>query len=638
MAHRILGIDFGTRTVKCAVVERSLRSSALVDFQTETVLPPFDDDAREAALERLLSRVRKGDDLVEAGLPAATCMHRVLTFPFGDSKSLKESVGFEFESHIPVDLEDVVVDFVVAGQNRDGDYEVLTVAAPKTEIERNLETLKKAGAEPRAMTLVPLACASMLAQLPQYAEGSTLLLDIGAGGTEAVVAQAGQAQYIRSLSVGSDDVRNRFVDRFNVDGVEGDLLVSHSVLLPEGVAARNPDEQALDEATRGAILPWLREVRQTLAFAARGARGRPDRMVLTGGMCRMRGLVEYVEAALGLPVTTLDLSGLEMNQLTSEDVGDYGAAAVALAMQGTDARTEQHMDFRQGELAFEGDYQFVRERLPAFAAFVVVALCLLGVRTTINYRALVSEKERQVSQLKKLSRDLTGKRIGTFSKLDTELARNLKIDLAGYYPDITAIRTFRDVAKIVAVVTEPPDFKPGGPANARPPTGVRIAQVAPPTMHGVPPLGGVPVRARMPARGGGGAPGFAPPGAAPGTDTGDGSSGKKKAEFFGHKIELLSMTVGRSKASMRGDCDTQDALLALQQHIGKHPCFHKIKSSSDRITFQRHKGWFRFNVGFEVRCPSSSDDDKAKKKGGKGSKAKGSKGKKSGAKAKKDKS
>ncbi len=609
MAHRILGIDLGTRMVKCAVVERSLRTAALVDFQQEAVHAPYDAVSRKAAMERLLSRVSKGDDLVEAGLPASACMHRTLQFPFNDEKSLREAAGFELESHIPVPLEDVVVDFVVAGEGRDGEYDVLTVAAPTSEVAEALETYKAAGVEPRTLSLVPLACASMLAQLPQCAEGKTLLLDIGAQGTEVLLAEGGNALALRSLSMGSDDVRSRFTEQFDVDSAETDLLVSHSVLLPPEVAPRTSDERLLNEATQSAVMPWLREVRQTLAFVARGGRGRPDRIMLTGGMSRMRGLVEYVERALNLPVSTLDLSTLPINQLSGDvaDVGDFGAAAVALALQGTDARGDQRMDFRQGEFAFEGDYQFVRERLPAIAAFMVVALCLLGVRTTIDYRALVLEKERQVSQLKKLSKELTGKRITSFSKLQAELQRPVKVDLASYYPQITAVRTFKDISGIIAKVTEPPDFRPGGPARARLPGGARIAQVAPPTMRGVPPLGGVPVRAQMPRR----------PGERSGNDGSKDTAadlaaakaGEKPAGFFGHKVELLSVDVERSKVNMRGDCDSQDALLALQQAIGKHRCFHKIKSSSDKITFQRHKGWFRFNLGFEVRCPQKEDGD-----------------------------
>ena len=60
--------------------------------------------------------------------------------------------------------------------------------------------------------------------------------------------------------------------------------------------------------------------------------------------------------------------------------------------------------------------------------------------------------------------------------------------------------------------------------------------------------------------------------------------------------------------------DTQDALLALQQAIDAHRSFGKVKSSSDRITFERHRDWFKFTVEFEIACPA----EQAKEAAGKG--------------------
>ncbi|HAN32533.1 MAG TPA: hypothetical protein DCQ06_13135 [Myxococcales bacterium] len=617
MAHRILGIDVGQRFVKCAVIERSLRSSALIDFQREAVQEPYDKAAQTQALERLLNRVRKSDDVIETGLPASTCMHRTLNFPFKDTKSLQEAAGFELESHIPIDLDEVIVDFVVAEERRQGEYDVLTVAAPHQVVSEHIDLFRAANAEPRTLTLTPLAHAAMLQQLPEHRDVKTLVLDIGASGTEVLLAAQGNALAMRSLSIGSADIRERFVEQFDVDSPGGDLLASHGVLLTQGATPRNEDEKLLNEATQSAIMPWLREVRQTLAYVSRGGRGRPEKLLLTGGMSRLRGLVGFVEQALQIRTSTITLDELPNHQLFDPEIldaaGDFGASAVALALLGTDARGEQQMNFRQGDLAYEGDFKFLRARLPAIAAFALVALCLVGVRSTITYRALVSEKERQVSQLRSLSKEMTGKPISSFTKLNRELKRPVTVDLAAYYPDITAIRTFNDISKIIARVTEPPEFKPGGPANAQLP-GIRLAQVVPKNFRGAPKLGSLAVRARIPA---GGA--RVPPKPSPAAATKEPS----KEGFFGHKVELTNVDIDRSKVSMRGDCDTQDALLALQQAINKHRCFGKIKSSSDKITFQRHKGWFRFNLSFEVRCPQSQNAAlKSSEKEGKGKSSK----------------
>lgn len=633
MAHRILGLDIGTRRVKVAVVDKSVRTNVLVAFDSEAIDAPFDSAAQERALERMLSRVRRPDDVVMAGLPASVALHRVLSFPFTDERALAEAAGFELETHIPVDLSTTIIDEVIVERRVDG-CDALVVAVPRAQVKERIELLKRLGAEPRQIGLVAISMARMLGRIEAFAEGTSLLLDIGALGTEAVVVTGGQPRYVRSLSLGSEAVREAFTAQFDAESVPagGDLLASHGLLLPPGMPPSSDGEATLSAATLQALGPWLREVRQTLAVWRKGGRAAPDRIVLTGGMSAMRGLHDTLEAALQIPVVPLRLDGLDVVTTAVDDVerlSDFGAAAIALAVEGAVASAGQTMDFRQGDLAFEGDYEFLRQRLPAIAVFLVVAMCLLAVRTTITYRSLVVEAAQQVSTLGALSKAVTNKKLSSFQKVKVELQRPVAIDIAAYYPDLSAIRVLEEITSILHKVTEPPEFKPaGGPASAAMP-GVQLAQIVapPPEMRGIPNLGGVPGSARIdlgngvgapprprlgrPAFGGGDAgsgdgdstEGGGGVGGGVGGGAGGGAGGDEKAEFFGHKVELMSVDIDRIKASLRGDCDTQDALLAFQTSLEKHPCFHKVKSTSDRITFERHREWFRFNIGFEISCP-----------------------------------
>ena len=77
---------------------------------------------------------------------------------------------------------------------------------------------------------------------------------------------------------------------------------------------------------------------------------------------------------------------------------------------------------------------------------------------------------------------------------------------------------------------------------------------------------------------------------------------------------MLSESTPLDLDTLRGDADTQEALLALQQAIDAHRCFAKAKSTSDKITFERHNGWFKFTLQFEIACPQ--DEGKAAKAGG----------------------
>ncbi len=667
MAHRILGLDIGQRRVKVAVVDKSVRQTQLIGFDSEPVACPYGETELEAAIRSLLSRVRKADEVIVAGMPATDVLHRVLSFPFQDRKAIVEAAAFELETHIPVDLEESVIDHIVVGRHAEG-CEALVVAAPRARVQQRIELLRRVGAEPRQLGLVALSLARLLRHLPSLATGTTLVLDIGAAATDAVVAVDGAPRYVRALSVGADAVRADFADQFDRQTTESaaDLLVSHGLLLPPGMAPATPDEETLHKATLRALAPWLREVRQTMAAWRKGGKPAPDRIVLTGGMAGLRGLVETLEAILGLPVRGLplhELEGVAMAPHLPERLHEAGGSAVALALEGALAQGGEIMDFRQGDLAFEGDYKYLRERLPALISMAVFALCLLAVRSTITYRGLVNEQQQQVAVLVALSKEVTGKKLSSFDKLQTELKRPLAVDLGSYYPDMSAIKVLDEVSRIQHEVTEPPEFKPGGPGEAAPPNpvdgGQRLAQVVapPPQLRGLPPLGmtgpptgeptamplGMPPSAAMPpAMGGGGmfprprmrplgvdGGGGANPGVGaggePGADAGSegggeggGQGGAPRGDepFTGHKIELLSVDIDRSKGSLRGDCDTQEALLAFQTALEKHPCFQKIKSTSDRITFERHREWFRFNIGFEIQCPAADPPKKVRKADG----------------------
>ena len=102
------------------------------------------------------------------------------------------------------------------------------------------------------------------------------------------------------------------------------------------------------------------------------------------------------------------------------------------------------------------------------------------------------------------------------------------------------------------------------------------------------------------------------PGRADGAKPADGSEPKPPGAD-GHHIELTAVQIDRNHGTLRGDADTQDALLALQQTLDNHRCFGKVKSSSDRITFERHKDWFKFTVEFEIACPAPEEPAKKPK-------------------------
>jgi type IV pilus assembly protein PilM len=659
MAHRILGLDLGAHAIKLAIVDKTLRQTVLSGWDVEPVAADAPEAQRIDAIRTLLQRNLRSDDVVAVGLPTAVCMHRTLSFPFRDDKAIAEAVGFELENHIPTPLAELAVDHVRVNSptpRDDGQTEVIAFAAPQVEVERWIERLRTAGSEPRRLGVTALVYASLVRALPELKSGTTLLVDVGVQGAEVVVTVEGETQYLRSLSTGAAGVAETLARQLQVAPAE-DLLATHARLLPQGTVPESQEERQAHDATVAALAPLLRELRQTLGAWLRKSRTKPDRLVLTGGLGKLSGLHEFCEQALGLPVLPVRLEQLpEVRLAEADQLGDTAALAVAQALASAEGRPDQDVDFRQGELAYEGDFKVLRARLPQLAAFLVVALCLLAVRTSLQWRTLVSEQDLQLKQLSATSKSLTGKRMEAFDELRRELKREPSVDLLGYYPELSAFKAMEEVAKIVDRVTEPPDFQdappapgtspgvqPPGPAEAEPPGSGEIADRA--------------VRLRMLQQAEGAAaplarpnleppgPTVAPPGVGPGsnpapdtppaavaaplrapaapTDAGratdDGSEKPATSAVGHHQVELASMQIERTSGTLRGDADTQEALLALQQAIDAHRCFAKAKSTSDKITFERHNGWYKFTLQFEIACPQNegkSGKSRAGKDGG----------------------
>jgi type IV pilus assembly protein PilM len=679
MAHRILGLDIGRTAVRLAIVDKSLRQAALAGFDQQAVVEaaaPAEGEGikhdrhaafspgQQEAVRLLLARNLRPDDVLSVALPSLQCMHRTLSFPFKDDKAIADAVGFELENHIPTPLADVVVDFVRIGE-KDGQTEVLALAAPRTEVIRYLDGYKAMGIEARRLGLQSLAYSALIRHLPEEKTGVTLLVDIGSRATEVLAALDGKPQMLRSFAFGAETAAELFASQVNSDLPAAQLLQQHALLLPDDVL-ENTQEKAIAEATRLALQPLLRELRLTLSGWLRRAHRRPDRVLITGGLAQLNGLAEYLERCLDLPVRHVRLGDMpDVRVAEASQLGDSAALAVALALGAGEAIPEGDVDFRQGDLAYEGDFKILRQRLPQLAAFVIIALCLIGIRASLNYRALVTEQEQQRGTLQVLAKQLTGKASTDFDAVKTELERPIALDIASFYPELSAFRALEEVSNIIDKVTEPPDFKtPGGPEEAEvPQPSSDPANLPPPQFRGVPDLGGRPlegmraVRARRaaarsdseedtppatvppmaPGAPGGDSP--ADPSAAPRAAAGPraGASGAPaaedgaaaggeapKGEFSGHQIELSSVQIDRGHATLRGDADSQDALLALQQAVDAHRCFGKVKSSSDRITFERHNDWFKFTLEFEIACPSAAAKAAEQGKDGKGA-AKGSK-------------
>ncbi|MGB3681259.1 MAG: type IV pilus assembly protein PilM [Rubrobacteraceae bacterium] len=132
---------------------------------------------------------------------------RVLDLPRMEPADLKSAIGFEAQDHIPMPLEEAVLDYQVIGpREEDQDMDrVMIVAAQRDMIGGFTAAIREAGLYPVGVDVKPLSL--MRSALPEsfFDEGAVLLMDVSSEITSLVVAQNGAPSLTRFVLGGSNE-------------------------------------------------------------------------------------------------------------------------------------------------------------------------------------------------------------------------------------------------------------------------------------------------------------------------------------------------------------------------------------------------------------------------------------------------
>jgi type IV pilus assembly protein PilM len=131
---------------------------------------------------------------------------RLLDFPRMSADDLKGAISFEAQDHIPMPIDEAVLDYVVLGPAAEGSDldRILIVAAQKDMIGRYASVARAAGLKPQGIDVKALSLVrSTLPNALFDDEGAILLLDVATEITNLVVAQGGSPTLTRFIPGGS---------------------------------------------------------------------------------------------------------------------------------------------------------------------------------------------------------------------------------------------------------------------------------------------------------------------------------------------------------------------------------------------------------------------------------------------------
>ena len=211
----VLGLDIGAGFGKVAVVDyrggaprlakiavTSLEDGSVPDG--EIVQP----DRVAEAIASMFERERIAQRDVVTGVGGRDVICKLIEVDRMDEDEAREVIPWEAEQHVPFDMTNVQMDFVITDPMEDTPRMKVLLAVAKTElIEARISLLRQSGLTPAAISVETFALRNALeANYPDAMEGVTALVDIGAAGTTVNVMDDGVPVLVRDVAFGTREV------------------------------------------------------------------------------------------------------------------------------------------------------------------------------------------------------------------------------------------------------------------------------------------------------------------------------------------------------------------------------------------------------------------------------------------------
>ena len=238
---------------------------------------------------------------------------RSVPFPKMSTQMMRESIRFEASRYVPGSIEDSYVEGEIVGDLGEAQMNVLLAAAPRDIVDGRIASCGVAGLEVRIVEIETFAAYRSLIESDTTKDTihkTIILVDIGATTTTVSVIEKGVYVMHRSMPAAGNTWTDGLRSAFKLEAVDAEAgkraLDLSETLGPD--AKENPPLKVI--ATQ--IDDLIRELRRSMNYLQTQNQGSEasssnqiDAMYLCGGGAMLRGLDQYIQSKLGIPVTTV---------------------------------------------------------------------------------------------------------------------------------------------------------------------------------------------------------------------------------------------------------------------------------------------------------------------------------------------
>ncbi len=302
------GVDVSGNSIKYVFLKETPLGLRVESFN-ETPLPKGiivdgDIEKRDAVVDILRSyRLRHGIRSATASIPERKAYLYQTLVP-GTERDIRSLIEFGLEAHVPLSPAETIFDFEVARQVQAGTIVSVTAYA-KRMVDAYASLFYDAGITLRSLEVESQALARA-ALNEEDRKRVVMIVDLGRQTTRIAVADNGVVSFTASLDMGGDALLNVIMKNLNVDEVAAEKMKNEKGFL------MSKENMSVVEALMTTVSVMKDEIARNLSdwnvsFADGITRLPIEKVLVCGGNANLRGLPEYLETFLRVPVVVANV-------------------------------------------------------------------------------------------------------------------------------------------------------------------------------------------------------------------------------------------------------------------------------------------------------------------------------------------
>jgi type IV pilus assembly protein PilM len=336
-----IGLDIGHESVKMLQLGRAGKTlSVVASAQTsisvaENASP---EERQQAVIEAIRQTLRRGGfhgNKAVVALPREVLHVRNLRLPPMPATELQAIIQFEAKNVLPFDAEDAAIEFLPAGEVRQGSevrQEVIVLGVKNHDLDQYVAMLQRTGIVLEALDIQPCALYRTIDRFIRRREDEhevNVLVDVGAQRSQVVIGKGREVSFIKLIDIGGKHFQSAVSRKLGISPEEVQSLrrrLAETVNAETtGTAApaveRDPVRQAANDATRALMEELGREIALCLRYYSVTFRGqRPTKVRIVGGEAYDPQLLVVLNRVLPIPaevgriLQNVDTSRVSMEQ------------------------------------------------------------------------------------------------------------------------------------------------------------------------------------------------------------------------------------------------------------------------------------------------------------------------------------